>query len=249
MGKGDREKSAREKIREQQAADRAREQRRKAVTYLSVGVVAVAAVGLGWWYTASQSTSEAAGDTAPTTVQSDGSVVMAKEGVVAPVVDIYEDFQCPVCKQLEEISGPTFRNLAAEGKAKVVYHPITIFGDDPMKSNSIRAASAARCVADGKQWLAYHDLLYKNQPTEGTEGFKIDQLVGWGKDAGVTAPGFDACVTQQQKASAHIAYTDKTLKDQNIQGTPTVKLNGKEMDLSVVSKPAQLRETVTKAAK
>ncbi|NUR92175.1 MAG: thioredoxin domain-containing protein [Nonomuraea sp.] len=249
MGKGDREKSAREKIKAQQAADRARDQRKKVTTYITVGVVAVAAVALGWWYTASQSASEEASGLAPTTVQADGSVAMAKAGVTGPTLDIYEDFQCPVCKQLEEISGSTFRNLANEGKAKVVYHPITIFGDDPLKSNSVRAASAIRCVTDGKQWLSYHDILYKNQPAEGSVGFELPDLVSWGKDAGVTAPGFDTCVTQQQKAAAQTAFSDKILKEQNIQGTPTVKLNGQDMDLEVVSKPAQLREAVAKASK
>lgn len=62
MSKGGRAKSARDKIREQQAADRVREQRKRVVTYVAAGAVALAAVGAGWWYTASRSQSEVAGD-------------------------------------------------------------------------------------------------------------------------------------------------------------------------------------------
>ncbi|MEU7854853.1 thioredoxin domain-containing protein [Nonomuraea sp. NPDC049141] len=249
MSKGERAKSAREKIRAQQAAERAREQRKRVVTYMTVGVVAVAAVGLGAWYAASKSQAELAGDTAPTTVQSDGSVVMAKSGVAKPVIDIYEDFQCPACKQMEEVSGSTFRNLAAEGLAKVVYHPITIFSTEPTKGNSVRAGAAARCLTDGKQWLAFHDLLYKNQPSETVEGFKTDQLVTWAKSAGATAAGIDTCITGQKNAQAQLDYSAKVNKEQKLQGTPTVKLNGTAMDNNVVFTPKDLRDAVTKAAK
>ncbi|WP_327085768.1 DsbA family protein [Nonomuraea sp. NBC_01738] len=250
MGKAERDKSAREKIREQQAADRAREKRKRVVTYATVGIVAVAAVAAGWAWSASKSTSEEAGGSlAPVTVAADAGVTMANAGVEKPVVDIFEDFQCPACQQLEEVSGTTFKNLAAEGRAKVVYHPITIFQEEPTHSNSIRAGAAARCVADGKQWIAFHDKLFKNQPSETVEGFKIDQLVSWGKEVGITDPAFEQCVTSQKHAATQQAYSDKTNKEQNLQGTPTVKLNGVEMDNSVIFSPSELRDAVLAAAK
>ncbi|MFI6319118.1 DsbA family protein [Nonomuraea sp. NPDC050556] len=250
MGKAEREKSARDRIKEQQAADRAAEKRKRLITYVAVGVVAVAAIGAGWYMAYSSSKSEAAGEgLPPATVNADGSVSMGQAGVAKPVVDIYEDFQCPACKQLEEVSGTTFRNLALEGKAKVVYHPITIFSQEPTKSNSIRAGAAARCVSDGKQWLKYHDTLFKNQPDETVEGFKIPDLVAWGKADGVTAEGFDACVTTQKHAAAQAAYSEKINKEQKIEGTPTVKLNGVVMDNETAFSPKQLRQAVLDAAK
>ncbi|MFI7704820.1 DsbA family protein [Nonomuraea sp. NPDC049480] len=253
MSKGQRTKTsmtAREKIKEQQAAARARDKRKRMVTYVTAGAVAVAAVGLGWWYAASTSRSEEATSAiAPITVQADGSVVMAKAGVTAPVVDIYEDFQCPACKEAERVSGQTFKNLAAEGKAKVVYHPITIFSQEPTKSNSVRAGNAARCIADGKQWMAFHDLLFEHQPAETVTGFKPDELVKWGQQAGVTAPGFQQCVTSEKNAQAQLSYSKKIGDEQKLTHTPTVKLNGTEIDNAVVFSPSQLRDQVTEAAK
>ncbi|MFG1701928.1 DsbA family protein [Nonomuraea sp. M3C6] len=243
-------KSAREKIKEQQAAARARDRRRRVVTYVTAGAVAVAAVGLGWWYAVSNSRSEeASAALAPISVQADGSVAMAKPGVARPVVDIYEDFQCPACKELERVSGQTFKNLAAEGKAKVVYHPITIFSQEPTRSNSVRAGSAARCVADGKQWLAFHDLLYQNQPAETVAGFTPAQLVQWGKEAGVSAPGFDQCVTSGKNSAAQLSYSKKIVDEQKITHTPTVKLNGTEIDNQALFSPRELRDAITEAAK
>ncbi|HEX4814344.1 MAG TPA: thioredoxin domain-containing protein [Nonomuraea sp.] len=254
MSKGGRadtaSKGRREKIKQQQAAARAQEKRRKMVTYVTAGAVAVAAVGLGWWYSASTTRSEeAAGALAPITVQPDGSVVMAKSGVTRPVIDIYEDFQCPACKEAERVSGQTFKNLAAEGKAKVVYHPITIFSQEPTRSNSLRAGAAARCVADGRQWMAFHDLLFDNQPAETVQGFKVDELARWGKEAGVTAPDFQQCVTSQKHVQTQLSYSTKIMSEQKLTHTPTVKLNGTEMDNQVIFSPSELRDAVTEAAK
>lgn len=89
MGKGERAtttRGAREKIKQQQAAARAQERRRRVITYTAAGVLAVAALGAGIWYGASKSQpEEAAAGLAPVTVQSDGTVVMAKSGVEKPV--------------------------------------------------------------------------------------------------------------------------------------------------------------------
>ncbi|MCK2220911.1 DsbA family protein [Actinomadura sp. ATCC 31491] len=253
MSKGERTtatRGAREKIREQQAAARARDKRKRVITYVAAGAVAVAAVWAGYWYGVSRSDSEdATGGLAPVAIQADGSVVMAQSGVDKPVLDVYEDFQCPACKEAERVSGQTIKNLAAEGKAKVVYHPITIFSQEPTRSNSLRAGNAARCLTDGKQWVAFHDLLYQNQPSETEEGFTNSQLLEWGKKAGVTDPGFEQCVTSGKHVQAQQAYSQKIMDAQKLNHTPTLKLNGTEVDNSVVFSPSELRDAVTKAAK
>ncbi|GII90372.1 DsbA family protein [Sinosporangium siamense] len=248
MGKGARDQSARERIKAQREAERKQDQRRRIATIATVGIVGLAAVGAGWWYAASRSTPETiAQSLAPITVTSDGTAVMAKPGVDRPVIDIFEDFQCPACKQLEETSGSTLKNLAAEGKAKVVFHPVTIFPEQMnrgiTRANSVRAGAAMRCVSDGQQWLALHDKLFKEQPSEQAEGFKVDDIVAWGEAAGVTASGFAECVTSQKEAKAHLDY-GATIK---IQGTPTVRLNGKDLDNRVAFNPQALREAVINA--
>ncbi|SDG80398.1 Protein-disulfide isomerase [Sinosporangium album] len=250
MGKGARDHTARERIKAQREAERKQEQRRRVATIATVGVVALAAIGAGWWYAASRSAPETiAQSLAPVTVQADGTAVMAKPGVTKPVVDVYEDFQCPACRQLELTTGSTLKNLAAEGKVKVVFHPITIFPEQLnngiTRGNSVRAGAALRCVSDGGQWLALHDKLFKEQPSEGTEGFKLPDIVAWGKDVGVTSPDFESCVTSQKHLQAHLDYGAKV----KIGATPTLKLDGKEVDNPVAFDPAALRELVTNAGK
>ncbi len=246
MGKAARE-SAREKVRAQRELERKREQRKRQVmiTLSVLGVVVLIVAAVAIWQSSRNRSESYAGPTAPISRESNGDVVMAKAGVTAPVLDIYEDFQCPYCKTFEETSGPTIKKLAAEGKAKVVYHTITIFGQDPMKSNSIRAAAAARCVS-GPAWLAYHNKLFSEQPDEGSAGFAIDDLVAWGKAAGATDSGFESCVRDQTHAAAHENYTAETMKNAKIEGTPTVRLNGKSLD-NAAYVPSDLEKAVVDA--
>ncbi|WP_310741749.1 thioredoxin domain-containing protein [Microbispora sp. H13382] len=241
--------AARARIAAQREALRKQEQRKRITMIVTIAVVVVIAAAFAAWSMRQGASEKVAGGLAPVTVQEDGTVVMAKSGVTAPVVDVFEDFQCPACKQFEETSGSTLKNLAAEGKAKVVYHPITIFGQEPTKGNSLRAASAARCVTDGQQWLAYHDKLYKNQPSETVTGFTIDELIKWGKEAGVTATDFDNCVREQRNVAAHQQFSEKTMSTQKLTGTPTVKLNGKDLDTNVAFVPNSLRDAVESAGK
>ncbi|MBO4274808.1 DsbA family protein [Microbispora triticiradicis] len=241
--------AAKARIAAQREALRKQDQRRRVTMIATIVVVVVVAAAFVVWSVRQGTSEKVTGGLAAATVQQDGTVVMAQPGVTTPVVDVYEDFQCPACRQFEETSGATLKNLAAEGKAKVAYHVITIFTQEPTKSNSLRAASAARCVTDGRQWLAFHDKLYKNQPSETSSGFSVDQLIAWGKEAGVTSSGFDDCVRKQGNVEAHQAYTQQVMTTQKLSGTPTVKINGKEIDSKVAFVPSDLRDAVVNAAK
>ena len=241
--------AARARIAAQREAVRKQEQRRRITMIVTIVVVAVIAIAFAVWSVRQGASEKVAGGLAPVTVEKNGTVVMAQPGVTAPVVDVFEDFQCPACKQFEETSGSTLKNLAAEGKAKVVYHSLTIFRQEPTMGNSLRAASAARCVTDGQQWLAFHDKLYKNQPSETSTGFTADELIKWGKEAGVNSADFETCVREQRNAAAHQQLSDKTMSEQKLTGTPTVKLDGKDLETNVAFVPSSLRAAVEAAGK
>ncbi|GAA4598557.1 thioredoxin domain-containing protein [Planotetraspora phitsanulokensis] len=248
MSKRAREASAKARVAAQREAVRRQEQRKRTTMLTTIGVIVLIAGAVTWWSVRQSASEQVTGPLAPIAMQPDGSVVMARPGVTSPVVDVYEDYQCPACKQLELTSGSTLKNLAAEGKAKVVYHLLTIFKQEPTMSNSLRASSAARCVTDGAQWLAFHDRLYQEQPGETTAGFAIDDLVRWGRDAGVTAPDFESCVRGQKNVPAHQQYSTQVIATQKLAGTPTVMLDGQSLGTTAFV-PSALREAVLDAAK
>ncbi|MUL40785.1 thioredoxin domain-containing protein [Streptomonospora sp. PA3] len=206
MGKAAREAS-RERLRQEreQAKKRAARNRVLGVVGAALAVVLVV-VGGGYLFFAQQSAQEQAfadryEQLPAQTLQEDGSVVLAKEGVKAPVVEVYADFQCPACKQFETASGPTLQQLASEGKAIVHYRPVSIFAQaqEPLSANSLRAAAAARAAADHGKFVQYNDLLFENQPPEGTQGFATGDLKEWGGEVGIDDPAFAQRVEAESK--------------------------------------------------
>jgi protein-disulfide isomerase len=158
----------------------------------------------------------------------------------APVlVDLYEDFQCPICNNLEQ-SGLT-KDFDAKIKAttiKVNYHVMS-FLDSSSNGNkySSRAANAGYCAADQSvdAFQKFHDLLYgknadgqNNQPAEGSNGRPDSQLIDWGKQAGITSADFSTCVTSDQHKDLVAGVTDAASK-RGVNGTPTVFVNGKQV--------------------
>jgi protein-disulfide isomerase len=197
-------KRSRERLKEQREKEKRAAQRNK--TLLVVGVAAavvVLIVGVGYAVlTADRRDSGYEGALAPQVLQEDGSVVMAREGAEAPVVEVYADYQCPACRQFELLNGDTLKRTAAEGEAIVHLRPISIFAQqpEPISGNSLRAGAAARAAADAGVFVEYNDLLFENQPAEGEAGFSVDQLKEWFREAGGSeeqAADFDARVEEE----------------------------------------------------
>ncbi|MEO3783535.1 thioredoxin domain-containing protein [Actinocorallia sp. B10E7] len=247
MGKATRERSARERLAEQRRIEAQREKRTRMITVVGGALALIlVAVGLVVYINSSKDKSEEyAGKLAPATREADGSIVMAQPGVTAPVLEIYEDFQCPACKNLEDTSGDTIKRLAAEGKAKVVYRPFRLFGQDPLKSNSERAANAALC-APADKWVRFHDEIFDNQPREGSVGFQNDDLIAWGGESGITGAGFENCVKQGEKNTQVASMTEYALNTAKVESTPTVKLDG-EVITDAAFSPSDLEKAVASA--
>jgi protein-disulfide isomerase len=257
MSKATRQRSARERLVEERKRQARRAARGRALI-VSLSAVAILAlvVGVAVYVTTkkeerTQQATAYTGQLAPVTRQADGSIMMAAAGVTAPQLEIFEDFQCPICKEFEEASGSTIKRLAAEGKVKVVYRPFQLFQGrerEPLSSNSRRAALAALCTPADK-WISYHDSLYKFQPAEGSKGFSNKDLVAWGVDLGITGTSFSTCVDDQQKSGQLGQMTKYTSDTRKVDGTPTVFLNGQPLDLQKqLLVPRALEQAIVSAA-
>ncbi|WP_232385342.1 DsbA family protein [Actinomadura violacea] len=252
MSKADRERSARDRLAEERRRAAAQQRRRRLLVVVLGAVAAVAVVVVivvvalgnrgGDGGPAAQ---KYTGPIAPATRQQDGSVAMANSGVTAPVLDVFEDFQCPACKAMEARVGGTIKKLAAEGRVKVVYRPFQLFQQDPLMSNSRRAANAAACMP-ADHWVKYHDKLYAEQPPEGDKGFSDPDLIKWAGQLGVTAPSFAACVNGAQKmgqVDQATAYAGKV----GVTATPFLALNGKQLGNDALGSSDALQKAVAQA--
>ncbi|HEY7488329.1 MAG TPA: thioredoxin domain-containing protein [Streptosporangiaceae bacterium] len=256
MSKAARQRSARDRLAEERKRQAQREARRRALLISLSGLVVLALVVAVTVYVTTkkeertQKATAYTGQLAPVSREADGSIVMTKAGVSTPLLEVFEDFQCPICKEFENASGGTVKRLAAEGKVKVVYRPFQLFqgkDNEPLSSNSRRAANAALCTPADK-WVSYHDTLYKFQPPEGKDGFSNKDLVAWGTDLGITDPSFTTCVNNGQKYGQLDQMTKYTTGQRKVTGTPTVFLNGKQLDLQgQLLNPQALELAVTAA--
>ncbi|MGI5321929.1 DsbA family protein [Actinomadura nitritigenes] len=179
----------------------------------------------------------------------DGSLTMARPGVTSPVVDIYEDFSCPPCGNFDRTNDPMLKQVAVAGEAKVVFHPMVIFGagTEPQHGNSTRAASALRCVREGARWLSYQDALYAHQPSESSEGYATSDLLAWAAPLGLTGDDFKDCVTGQRYAS-DVGRVSQSYISSGVQGTPSVRVNGRPLASSDTQTPDALRRAIEAAS-
>jgi protein-disulfide isomerase len=246
MSKAARQRSARERLAAERRRQEARQKQMRLLGIVFGSVVAVAIIVVATVFILDQrgkSDLKAvpySGPLASMSRQADSSIVMAKAGVTAPVLEVFLDFQCPACKAFEAESGDTLNRLAAEGKVKVVFRPFNLFQQQPLKDVSRRGANASFCVPADK-WPSYSKTLFAHQPPEGTDGFENKDLINWGKDLGVTDPAFATCVEDMQK-SGDINKATQYATNQKIESTPTVRLNGRNLDSQQLSK-----ETLTQA--
>jgi len=234
MSKAARQRSARERLAEERRRQAQKQQRARRLMITLSGLVVVAlAVVITVYFVNKKDPSAYTGALAPTTRQADGAILAAKPGAKAPKLELFEDFQCPICHEFEKSSGATIKRLAAQGKVNVLYYPFWLFKQqtEPIRGNSERAANAALC-APADKWIQYHDAIYKHQPAEGSKGFSNKDLIGWAKDLGFATPQFQQCVNGNQKQSQVDQMTNYAEQNRKVTGTPTVFLNGQSLDLN-----------------
>jgi protein-disulfide isomerase len=150
-----------------------------------------------------------------------GSAIVLNAGSTK-VIDIWEDPQCPVCKNFEDANGDYIESLVRDKKATVRFHVLSFLGDE-----SVRAANASFCAAEEGQYLDFHHALYAVQsPLENSGFWSNDKLVSIGAKIGITSKKFADCVTKGSKIDLVKANYDSMQKF-GVQGTPTVFINGK----------------------
>ena len=150
----------------------------------------------------------------------------------APVtMDVYEDFQCPVCAQLEATSGSTIAQLVDDGTVQVRYHGMAFLDGASTTEYSTRALNAAAVVAESgaDAFRAFHDLLFADQPAEGTAGLTDDQLIAHAATAGARGESVESGIRDLRYEDWVAAATDQASSD-GVTGTPTVLVDGEAVD-------------------
>lgn len=229
-------KTAREKAAEARAAAEASEKRRDRAVRLSIaGVVLLVLAGIAGaviWSTNSSPEIDADAPL-PTGVASvsSGAPVGTAE---TPVLDVYEDFQCPACRSLEEQIGPTLDQLATDGKLRINYHPMNFLDRNLGNDSSTLAGSAFGCAIDAGKTSEYHRIVFANQPEAEGTGYTKELLKELGAAVGITGPAldtFNSCV-DDITYSGWVNASNTSASEAGVRSTPTLILDGEPVDLS-----------------
>ena len=171
-----------------------------------------------------------------------------------PLLQVWEDFQCPACASFEQASGDTIVQLANEGKVRLEFRP-TIFLDVNLQApntaagnpnSSLYASMAFGCAVDQDRGAEFHKAVFAAQPSEG-RGYSVSDLVTIAGLAGVTdIPGFTECVSSK-KYEGWVNNSYDAFSKEGVSATPTVILNGEELSADLIRNPLALTAAIEAA--
>ncbi|MFL6160004.1 MAG: DsbA family protein, partial [Marmoricola sp.] len=158
----------------------------------------------------------------------DTSILVGSDSAPVKVV-VYEDFLCPFCRELEDSTRDFLRENAAKGKVQVEYQPINLLQDYSYSLRSLNAWGAVLKNARPNVALKLHDLFYENQPYETSSDSTTDaDIAALVKKAGGTSSAVTAALKVQN--TSFLSSVAQVMNDKGISSTPTVFIDGKELD-------------------
>jgi protein-disulfide isomerase len=219
--RSDNKRLARERLEAERAAREAAERRRRRLTIVAAVTALVVAVAGGiWWQTSRSAVSVAdAGPSAPAQLAATGIEVGEAD---TPVLDLYSDFLCPHCQELDERIGTTIDDMVTAGEVRLVLHPVSYIDE----TESARSAAALACSADSESVLGFSRALFENV----AGGFSTERLV---EIATATGLGSEAvsCIRDGSQLS-WAAEVDAAARERGVAGTPTIFVNGDELPIT-----------------
>jgi protein-disulfide isomerase len=217
----------------------ARERRRKRTLWTSVVATAALVIAgmIGWAVYASQRSGEY---NTPPGASEDATGIVGGGGKV--IVDVYEDFICPACRQFESSAGATLDRLVADGRARIVYHPVAYLNRLSTTEYSSRSSAASGCAADGGKFREYAKALFERQPPEGSAGLSDDQLIEIGTSVGLNAGSFGSCVRDGTYETWTEHVTDAA-SERGVTSTPTVLVAGSPVEPTAEAVTAAVQRT------
>lgn len=206
---------------------KAQDRRRNLAVQLGLtAVVVIFAVGLVLYIV--MGNKKGASD-APQAVRITSSALIKKDGSDEPkaVLAVYEDFQCPHCRDFEKTFGPAISKMVETGAVAMDYYMVSILNSASTNNYSTRASNAAYCVADESKeaFVRFHSALFTQQPEEGS-GVAPDNnsLIETARQAGA-AGSVPGCIN----SGKHNKMIEGLAAASKITATPTIRLNGEDI--------------------
>lgn len=119
---------------------------------------------------------------------------------------------------------PQLAALIESGQVSFIYKDFVLDGHRPRNQ---WASEATFCAADQGKYWAYHEHLFTFQ-----KAWTKDELKGYAKQLGLNTTEFNQCLDNGKHTAAVNAMTKEAI-DLKLQGTPSIFVNGKMVDLNL----------------
>lgn len=141
---------------------------------------------------------------------------------------LFEDPQCPYCRQFEEVNGSLIVAAVHAGELAVEYRMRCFLGPE-----SVRADNALALAAEAGRFDELRRALFAAQPREGTGGFTNEDLWRSGVEVGLTGSDFVSGV-RDARYERWVLRREALYQSQDPQGTPAAWLDGIPLDSRVL---------------
>jgi hypothetical protein len=174
---------------------------------------------------------------APAGHTGDGGVLVGDVDAAKGLI-LFEDPQCPYCRQFEEVNGGLVTAEIADGNLIVEYRMRCFLGPE-----SVRADNALALAAEAGRFDELRHELFAHQPEEGTGGFTVDDLLELGGHVGLIDEGFVSGV-RGARYERWVLSREARFARENPQGTPAAWLNGRPVDSGVLFSPPAFKRVL-----
>ncbi|WP_035534455.1 DsbA family protein [Haloglycomyces albus] len=215
-------------MQQQQAA----EKRRKTILFSTVVTIAIVLIGglIGLGIYLNSGDDENREVVNPETSTTDDYGLVLGDGPVT--LDLYVDFQCPVCKQFESEYGEKLIEWVENEDVTLNYHILNFLDSNQNSEFSSRAGNAvinALETGDDIQFLEYAQDVFHNQPEEGSgKTLTNSQLITIAEDYDFGSE-FEDGVNDEKYVGWIDESNDSALDRDDISGTPTLFINGEKV--------------------
>jgi hypothetical protein len=170
---------------------------------------------------------------APSGHTSEGGVLVGSDNARRRLV-VFEDPQCPYCRQFEEASGDLLRREVAAGAVTVEYRMRCFLGPE-----SVRANNALALAAEVGRFDQLRQEVFAAQPPEHSGGFTAQDLIHLGRRIDLNHPQYVTGV-REGRYEAWVLQVDQAFQEQDPHGTPAALLDGEPVDSSALYNGAAL---------
>jgi protein-disulfide isomerase len=163
-------------------------------------------------------------------------------------IQVFEDFQCPACKEFSTSIEPQLAQSTYISNGQVYYEfmQFPIIDSGSITKESHQAANASMCASEQGKFWDYHDILFTNQGGENTGSFSDKRLQAFAQSLGLDMTAFNKCFSAN-KYSAEIDANYKKGIAAGVNSTPTVLLNGAEITPGVIPTYEQIKSAIDTA--